>query len=272
MPRAFQFAGITFTKTGLLTLFTPSFLASNLIAWWAADQTLTVNGSNQVTAWTDLSGNGNTLSNATPASSLVETTNVQNALPMVANSAGLTSGIEWVQTTAAVTAAAFQSSTPFTLSFVMKRLPPVSAANFPTIIGNNITSSVAGWFVSTATSITGGVLNSVYFRMTGSGLLASCGSTPLVSGVPYIVVITYDGLNTTSSLQFYINGVAETMTNITATLTSATVTNGPLTIGGATTNFRNADSIGEVAIFNSKLTTAQIASLSQYMDQRWNVY
>lgn len=271
MPRAFQFAGITFTKSGLLTLFTPANLAANLIAWWAADQSLTVNGSNQITAWSDLSSNGNTLSNSTPASSLVETANVQNSLPMVANPGGITSGIGWVQTTAAVTAAAFNSATPFTLAFVIKRLPVVSGANYPVIITNNITTSVVGW-----QALVGGVgatvANTVSLWMQSSGVLASCGSTPLVAGVSYVVVITYDGLNTASSIQIYINGVAETMTNTHSNLVAGAISNGPLTIGGASSNFRNADSLGEALIFNAKLTSAQISSLNQYMDQRWNVY
>ena len=121
MSRAFKLSGVTFTATGLPSIYDPSFLAPNLVGWWAADQGLTVNGSNQVTNWNDLSGAGNSLGNPTAANSLVETLAGQNGLPVLSSPTASPTQGYWVQSAAAITALGFSLTTPFSINVVIKR-------------------------------------------------------------------------------------------------------------------------------------------------------
>jgi len=264
MPRAFKLSGVTFSQTGLPNLFDPSFLGANLLGWWAADQGVTVNGSNQVTAWNDLSGAGNTLGNATPGSALVYVNPAQNNLPAMAppNVSHTGTGY-WLQTPATVPAFNFAGNTPFSLYTVFRRQPEPSGLE--TILCNNPSIAFGGWQFFTGNQY-GGTMGFKFTSSTGAYLVH--GSTVLQTGVAYNIVLTYSGGNTAANLQIYVNGVAETMTVVTNT-TLGTITNGPLIVGGYGGNFVDSDYICEAAITNDVLTAAQIASLNTYATQKW---
>lgn len=266
--RAFLYPGV-FTATGLPSIWGPSFLAPNLVGWWAADQGLTVNGSNQVTAWNDLSGAGNSLSNSTVADSLVLTANAQNSLPALSAPSSAPANGYWVQSAAAIAAMAFGLLNPFSLHMIIKR-QATTGSQLPneTLISNNPSAAFAGWQLMIGSTYS----NTVRFRITGaSGFIDTHGSTALVNGNAYAITVTYDGSGSASGVQIYINGVAETMTVVTNTATGA-VANGALEIGGWGTspnNFRDADFFCEAVVVNAKLTSTQIGLLNSYSVQKW---
>jgi hypothetical protein len=264
--RAVQYPGV-FTGSGFPNIWGPYFLGANLVGWWSGDQGLTANGSNQITAWTDLSGAGNTLGNATPANSLIENVASLNGLPGLAPPTTNPTQEYSVVSTAAITSLGFNLATPYTLSAVIRRQPTggVQRTN-ELILSNNTTTAFAGWQLGTGSTYA----NTLSLRVTAAtGMFLVHGSTALTSGTAYSLIVTYDGSGSAAGLQFYVNGVAETMTVITNTAVGS-VTNGPLVVGsGANNSFQNADTIYEVPIFNVKLTAAQITSLNAYFRSKW---
>lgn len=263
MPRAFKLAGVVFTQSGLPTLFDPSFFGSNLVGWWDASQGLTVNASNQVTNVADYSSGGNALGNATPANSLISTPAAQNGLTMM-NAPSL--GLYNVQTAAAVSALNFQLNTPFTVFVVLKRLATIRPHEL--VVANNNSSGFSGWMIKNGTTYANKI---ALYMAAASGSINVNGSTTLINGNAYNITMTYDGSGHAAGVQFYINGVAETMTINTDTATGA-MANLPLCVAGTPstqTNFECQDYIGEVAVINNKISTANIANLQTYALAKW---
>jgi hypothetical protein len=269
MSRAFKLSGVVFTTPGLPSLFDPSFFGANLVGWWAADQGVTANGSSQVTAWSDLSGAGNTLGNATPANSLTLAPASLNNLPaLVPPTTAPTQGF-FVQSTAAIASMGFNFTTPFTMFTVIKRQPTTGTQKIlESYLGNNTSgTSFGGWNLGIG-SASG---NTVYFNLTGVASATRVhGSTVLVVGTAYEITVTYDGSGSASGFQIYVNGVAETMT-VVQTGGTGTPTNGNLIVGGFGGNFEDADYVCEVAIMNAKATSSQLTSLHNYSLAKWNV-
>jgi hypothetical protein len=263
MSRAFKLSGVAFTQPGLPSLLDFSFFAPNVVGWWLADYQLTVNGSNQVTGWTDQSGLGNTLTNAAPASSLVVYPGQINGLPAV--SAPSVSAPGWVASAAPIPAMNFQSATPFCVVVVLRRQPTNPVATAESIVGNNFSGAgFAGWQIGI------GNQNQVTVTMGGGGRFAAHGGTNPVAGTLYSVVMTYDGSGSAAGIQLYLNGVAETMTVVTNT--AITLVNNVFTIGGNNTAgiaYRDADYIGEVAVLNMKPSSGQLASIFAYTKAKW---
>jgi hypothetical protein len=265
MSRIVKLTGATFTQPGLPNIWDPGFLAPNVVGWWMADYQLAVNGSNQVTAWTDQSGLGNTLTNAAPASSLVMTPGSQNGRPMVASPSPSTGG--WVTSAAPIPAMNFQVNTPFCVAAAIRRQLTSPSASIEALVSNNQTSTSAlrGWMLRIGT---GGFAD---LSLAGaSGKLEAHGSTVLQALTPYGILATYDGSGSAAGIQLYLGGVAETMTVVTNTA-PGTIVNDVLTCAGTAGNYRDADFIGEALVLNIKPSTAQIASISSYFKRKWGL-
>jgi hypothetical protein len=265
MSRAIKLAGVTFTLPGLPSLWDFSFLAPNVVAWFAADQQLTVNGSQQVTNWGDLSGTGNTLGNPTPASSLILQPNALNNLPAVKNPAP-GNAAAWVLTTGNGIGTAFGLTTPFSVAGLVTKFAGGTGSN----IINNSTSTGAytGWRVADGSS-GGGFLT--FGIACASGLFIAHGSTAFVIGSNYKFIVTYDGSGSAAGVQMYINGGTETMTILNNNGTGA-VAPGPLLIGSpAQPNLYTGDAFYEFAVINRVLTAAEIASTNAYFLQKWGL-
>lgn len=276
MGRAIMLLNTSF-PSGLPSVYSPANLAPNLVGWWAADQQLTANGSNQVTGWNDLSGLGNTLGNGTPANSLVETAVALNGKPGVGAPNTLATSAFYLTSAAAIPQLNFQTSTPFSIGMIIKRqkCTNIGGTQFESLITNNnsTANAIVGWQImvgSGSLTIGGGAL-SLFFNC-GSRCEVH-GSTVLIDGVPYFILLTYDGSGSAAGFQFYVNGVAETMT-VVAAMVAGAVTNGPLLVGGmptGDTHFYDADTICEAFIANIKMSPAQITFMGEGMLSKWAV-
>jgi hypothetical protein len=263
MARALKLTGVTFTLPNLPNLFDFSFLAPNVVGWWSAEQQMTVNGSNQVTNWVDLTGNGNNLSNATPASSLVLIPGALNGLPG-AKQLDATHGY-WVAA-AGNPAFSFTPSTPFAMAIVFVKGPP--GGQFEVTFGNGvITASFVGWHLTCGT-------NPGPFQMymqSSVGLMTAKSTTIPQPGSAYAVLVTYDGSGHNTGIQIYVNGVAETMTPISDTVTGV-MTQGPFCMGtSGVSNVAAINTFCEVAVLNIKPNATQINQIFTYFLQKWGV-
>lgn len=100
------------------------------------------------------------------------------------------------------TASSLANFTALTYEFWMK---PTSLAGFP-----------AGRLNQNAIRFNPSGTNLTYRHQWSGALAGWSGSTNLVSGVWYHIVVTYDGSSTSNKPQIYINGVADTITTTTA--------------------------------------------------------
>jgi len=270
MPRAFRLTGTTFTRPGLPTLFDLSFLAPNVLAWYAADQQVTVDGSSNVLSWGDLTGNGNALLNTSGTNYMKQVLNVQNGKAAVQNPATTNAGTNYLSTASAVASlGSFTSATPFTMVAVIKANAAFARSGQP--FGNILRNGNANALSGVQLLIDG--LGKVNIMIKGAtvGQLGAKGSTTLIVNTPYNIIATYDGSNTVAGIQVYINGVAETMTAAFSTaIVGALAANGPLTVGAiGNLNFAATDYLLEVALLNIKMSAAQIANLDAAWNQKW---
>lgn len=87
------------------------------------------------------------------------------------------------------------------------------------------------------------------------------GYTPVSTSEWYHLALTWDGSTSTDSMKFYINGVLET--NITPTVTAASLTYSSFGIGKTATSTYAPGIVDQVRIYGSVLTSQQIYDLWQ---------
>jgi hypothetical protein len=279
MGRIIQPVGASFTLPGLPTIFDPSFLAPNVLGWWAADQGVAVDGSLNITSWNDLSGNGNTLGNPASASnSLAQVIGAQNGKNIAQGNLTSTSGAQrWCQTAAAITAFALTSATPFTYVIALKHTPSATSAfALIKLMSNNVGSSNAGAELLLVGQTSSGANGSpkAKLQITGSSIYSGQGSTVLSNGGTYSIIATYDGSGAGSGIKLYVNGVAETMT-ASGSGANASMLNGLFELGGANVgqpNFNSADSIFEAFVMNRVLTASEATAVDAYLNSRWALH
>jgi hypothetical protein len=267
-----------FTASGLPSIFDPSFLVPNVLGWWALDQSVTIDGSNNVLTIADLSGNGNVMGNpASPSNSLLYIPAGQNGKAIAqGNPASSAASNRWVQTAAALTAAAFSSITPFTYVIAMRRQAAATAAGLSTLMGNTVGSSISGAQLQVPQTVANNPAPSLV-RLNiqgGSTNFRGVGSTALAANMPYTIVATYDGSGAGTGIKIYVNGVLETMTQ-TGSGTLGAVANSNFELGGPNTgqpNFTSADYIFEAVLLNVALTPAQAALMDTYLNGRWAIH
>jgi hypothetical protein len=203
-------------------------------------------------------------------SSLVETAGVLNSKPALAGPVTAPTQQYSVQSAAAIASMAFGLATPWAVALVIKRQPTTGTqkAN-EMLICNSTGASFVGWQIIAGS----GNGNKITVKISGaSGNYTVYGSTVLVAGTPYVILVTYDGSSSAAGIQIYINGVAETMTVVTNTATGA-VTNGVLNIGGgASANQYDADNFFEAAVMNAVPSTQNRANLFTYLRQKYAAY
>ena len=100
-----------------------------------------------------------------------------------------------------------------------------------------------------------GVVDGGSFQGVGTGY------TPVSTSEWYHLALTWDGSTSTDSMKFYINGVLET--NITPTVTAASLTYSSFGIGKTSTSTYAPGIVDQVRIYGSVLTPQQIYDLWQ---------
>ena len=100
-----------------------------------------------------------------------------------------------------------------------------------------------------------GVVDGGSFQGVGTGY------TPVSTSEWYHLALTWDGSTSTDSMKFYINGVLET--NITPTVTAASLTYSSFGIGKTATSTYAPGIVDQVRIYGSVLTPQQIYDLWQ---------
>tara|TARA_B100000131_G_scaffold96718_1_gene93832 strand:- start:30 stop:2033 length:2004 start_codon:yes stop_codon:yes gene_type:complete len=98
-----------------------------------------------------------------------------------------------------------------------------------------------------------GVVDGGSFQGVGTGY------TPVSTSEWYHLALTWDGSTSTDSMKFYINGILET--NITPTVTAASLTYSSFGIGKTATSTYAPGIVDQVRIYGSVLTSQQIYDL-----------
>ena len=210
--------------------FNPASLG-NLLAWYAADQITSPPASGSaLSSWNDLSGNGYTASQATGADQPTFVTNVQNGLPVVS--------FDGTDDFLAATI----PTTPQPLTFFLV----VDA----TTLGSRVPLSFSG--------------SSFVEVNTGLGAYLSFGSAinggTLTSGDWYYIAFQADG----ASSLIRVNGSQVASGSAGTNGTSTTLNIGSLPGGDFWPNH-----VGEVLVYSSALTTAQMQQVEAYLAFKW---
>lgn len=94
---------------------------------------------------------------------------------------------------------------------------------------------------------------------------------PTTSG-PHVISIIYDGSSQASGVDAYVDGVAQTETTVSNNLTATTLTSISFNIGARNSkDLFFAGRIGEVDIFNRKLTSTEVGVFNDYLVDKWVV-
>ena len=230
----------------ILPSATPNQLPSCLF-YFEADQGVTLDGSNKVSQWNDLSGNGSHLTQSTAGLRPGYTSSSVNGLPSVNLVAG--SGNVMTATTNLF------SAQPHTLVVVAKS-STTQPATFCGIVA--LGSGGAGGNTSSI-----GTDNTRKFWYGGAGDGTPTYSVP-VNGTTYILVKTTDGRLTTGYINHVNQGVSKQLVVfIPSPLSTALF--GQYSTGTDSGNWN----VVSIAAFLKELTTAEINALSNYYNTKY---
>lgn len=242
-----------------LTPWSPADL-TNLRGWYKADTGLTLDGSNNVTAWADQSGNSNNLS-AAPFPG-----GITNNPPLYNSTGNPLSGSSVEFTTD------FMRATSFSLGAASGSLSVIVIGKTATWVAD---TWLAGYFESASANANNVSLtnaasaNSNKWRGIGgtSNSPASVSTTNATTNAVRII------RRNSSSQQIIGNGSVETTTANTKALTN---TNGVFVVGArpaaiGTPPLASTMNVYEIIIMRSYITDAEIASLQTYAQNKWGI-
>lgn len=218
---------------------------SNLKCWYSVIRSpITKDGSNKVSQWNDISGNGYHLTQGTGANQPT-----YQASPIGIDFDGAVSAMK-LQSGSSITI-----TTPSTWG-VAVRMGTITATNAQTMELNDGVRSTA------SATVASGASNALYYDGATRG--NASGPSNLTSGNDETMMYRYDNSGAGNAI-FYVNGSAGTPAS---TSTSLTVTNGRFTIGnndGAAV--RTWDGlIKEEFFFTGAKTDTQLAWLNEYLE------
>lgn len=211
----------------------PPKLVSGAVAHWDATLITGVANSTQISSWADQSGNGYNFSQGTTASQPTYKQASINGHPSVS----------------------------FDGAYYMTGTMSLAAANTVFVVAQPIYLENYGHFFGAGTSV-------AYGNNQGSPYLSNASGTNLVGStgltVGKMAVLTYVNNGTTSAVR--INGVE---TDGSAAASSAQTT---ISIGASSTGSGPTDSyIGEIIVYNSILTAAQIRQNENFLNFKWSL-
>lgn len=150
----------------------------------------------------------------------------------------------------------FNGTQPMTIAFWIN---PNGSASY-TFAGNLQTSSSFQGWEATNTGPSGTGLLVVGAVTTNQ--MTAVDNIPLVGTVPLFLVITYSGNLNVSGVKLYQNGVSETVSDSTGTLTSGSTSTQPFVVGarGNGSNFYSG-AMAYMRVWNQVLTQAQVTAL-----------
>lgn len=234
---------------------------TGLISWFRAD-TVVVDGGNNVTSWTDQSGNGY---NATPqAAGPLLVTNVINGQPVIRFTGASSHRLNFAGATALL-----DKSTANTIVVITKGTAQLTAGNFGVFLSVGATGSTR-FSVFNAEVAT-------YEQLTmggGTGAVdTNCGVTTFdYYSAFYSYIGQFNGAGSFSTAANWTvtkNGASQSLVNgAGAVNTSATLS----TIGsfGASGLFYSGD-IAEIIIWNSNLSGGEATDLATYISTRYGL-
>jgi hypothetical protein len=254
-------AGTAITKppANSAVAFDPKTI-SGLTVWLKADTGITKDGSNLVSDWNDQSGNGNNFSQSTAGNKPLYTASAQNGLPAIV----FDGSNDFLTTAASVTLGTYST-------FVVASRAVWKPSAYAGIWGHNF--SAAGT-AGRALGVTGGALNNWQ-----NNEFFSCGNGYGPSQTPYAFgpIGTYS--NSTYHLISAGNGTANSFVRCDRASVARAVVNAAVTSSStrfslgtwylaASSDFWNGG-IAEVLIYNSVLSSTDIASVENYLRNKW---
>ena len=254
-------AGTAITKptANSAVAFDPKTI-SGLTVWLKADAGITKDGSNLVSDWTDQSGNGNNFSQSTAGNKPTYTASAQNGLPAIV----FDGTNDYLTTAATVTLGNYST-------FVVASRSVWANLSNSGIWGHNF---AAAGTAGRAFGVVGGA-----FNWWQNNELFSCGNGYGASQTPYAV----GPLGTLTNNSYHLisagNGTANSFarkdkTSIARATTNAACTSSATRISlgtwylAASSDFWSGG-IAEVLIYNSVLSSTDIASVENYLRNKW---
>ncbi|WP_446744306.1 hypothetical protein [Silvibacterium acidisoli] len=254
----------------------PMRLNANLVAWYAADQSVVQSGGS-VSSLTDLSGNGITLTkSASAVAPIAYVANGQNGLPYIQNQqANNTSATAtWLESAADIAALKWDYTQPFTAAFAVEVMNFATDASPHLLMGFNEPSHSVGWnffteygssFQYTVTETNGSATSSVNSSLGTRTASSACS-----------LIFTYDGSGNTSGSKLYVNGA------LFATGTSGALNGSGQTqlltgqklhlLGGLLATENCPDKFFEGFLANRVLTATEAGYLDQYFNNKWALH
>lgn len=222
-----------------------------LKAWFNAQEITGLSDGQKVTSWTDDSGTGNTVSQATSTKQPIYRTSGVNGLPSVDFI-----GNHYM----------FKSSptglTNITGITIVAALSPDAISGVYTISGIDFSGNRA-WLIRfippTAISLVGST--------DGTNLNIALNSQTGLTPKPYLCMASWDG--TTGILEIRIDGVLTSGTTGTGTIFNSTE---PILVGARTADSDMFDGdIGELAIWDRALNTSEKTQVINYFENQWGL-
>lgn len=150
----------------------------------------------------------------------------------------------------------FSGTTPFTLAFWAYLNSSASATFF-----GNLTAPTTyeGWEMTNAG---GAGLGTLLVNQVTSNQMSAVDSSGAATGTPIFIALTYTGSLTLAGVKEYINGVSQTLTDTTGTLSAGFTSAIPFLVGrrADATNSYNGG-LAYLRIWNQVLTPTQISTL-----------
>jgi hypothetical protein len=244
-------------STPAWSFWEPTCLAATLTQWLDASENSTITVATGVSNWTDKSGSGRTVTQATTGKQPVYSLTGLGTLP----------GVTFNGTTSSMTRASFVYAQGSATVFSVMRAPTSATNRFVFSEGRNATTNnfYSPLMSSTTNTMTGWIVNDAATNVLNRPALS-----PIMLNNAIRLVM---GEDTGSSFYTYSNGVAQTqpITNYTrGTSTINTFRLGANYINNVESGWFSG-TIGEFMVINGTLSSANRLRLEGYTAHKWNV-
>lgn len=227
----------------------PTFISGNVV-WLDASDTTTITIATGVSNWTDKSGKGNNVAQATGGNQPTETTlNSLNALSF--------NGSSDILTKATALTGFPTGAGAFTVISV------ISSSGF-----GSFPASIA-WGGSSNAAVIFGNNGGGWALQDGAGSSSFAAATAAINTSAHVIAITYAGGTIASGTAQWVDGNASAMT--TAGTDPLNVTPSQLSVGGSTSYGSNSGVLGTELIYSGVLSTANRQTLEGCEAWKWGL-
>lgn len=228
---------------------------SGLKVWLDSNRSVTVDGSNGISTWTDLSGAGNNFTQGTAANR-----------PVLSSYATGTNGNRKTTFDASNDVVSSSYAVNPTGGFWCGVLVTPAAIGAAMVILDAYSAAGGARFILRVNST--GTVEALVFNGT-TNQIGRRSTTTLSASTTYAITVTYDGTTAASGIKIYLDGTQIDTTDVNAGAYTVPTAGATLQIGGPFTAQYFNGAVNEVLFYEGTATTTNRQTVESYLATKW---